>query len=125
MMTAYMAGVDVNLKLINMLHGDHMKPEFLQLNPQHNIPFMVDGDLLMNESRAISAYLINQYGQKVKHLYPEDPQERAAIDELLYFDQSVLFINFRDLYVRSLEMNATKNISNEFKLIFLLRSLSI
>lgn len=102
MMTAYMAGVDVNLKVVNMLAGDHLKPEFLKINPLHQVPVLVDGDFILNESRAISAYLVNQYGQKVRHLYPDDPQTRAAVDELLYFDQSVLFINFRDLYVRKL-----------------------
>lgn len=99
-MTAFMAGVDVNLKLVNMAKGEHMKPEFIKINPQHNIPTIVDDGFTLNESKAICAYLINRYGQKVQHLYPEDPNERAIIEELFNFDSSVIFANFRELYVR-------------------------
>ena len=42
--------------------GDHMKPEFLAMNPQHNIPTVKDGEFIMNESRAAAAYLVNKYG---------------------------------------------------------------
>lgn len=35
MMAAYMAGVDVNLKLVNLMAGEQMKPEFLKVNPLH------------------------------------------------------------------------------------------
>lgn len=99
-MTAYLAGVDVNLKMLNLMVGEQMKPEFVKLNPQHNVPTIVDDDgFCLNESRAICTYIINRYGQKVQHLYPEDPQQRAVIDMLLNFDASVLFANFRELYV--------------------------
>ena len=103
MMTAYMAGVDVNLKLLNLMNGDQLKPEFLKINPQHNVPTIVDDDgFCLNESQAICAYLINRHGgQKGQHLYPEDAQQRAVIDQLLNFDSSVLFANTRELYVRN------------------------
>lgn len=100
MMTAFMAGVDINLKLLNLMNGDQLKPEFIKINPQHNVPTIDDGGFHLNESRAICTYLISQYGQKVQHLYPDDPQQRATIDKLLNFDASVLFGNLRDLYVR-------------------------
>ncbi len=101
MMTAYLAGVDVNLKLLNLMNRDQLKPEFLKINPQHNVPTIVDDGFCLNESQAISAYLINRYGgQKGQHLYPEDTQQRAVIDQLLNFDASVLFVNMRNLYVR-------------------------
>jgi glutathione S-transferase len=103
MMTAYLAGVDLNLKLLNLMNRDQLKPEFLKINPQHNVPTIVDDGFCLNESQAISAYLINRYGgQKGQHLYPEDAQQRAVIDQLLNFDASVLFVNMRNLYVRKI-----------------------
>lgn len=100
MMTAFLAGVDVNLKLLNLMSGEQLKPEFLKINPQHNVPTIDDDGFRLNESRAICTYIISRYGQKVQHLYPEDPQQRATIDQLLNFDASILFPNLRDLYVR-------------------------
>lgn len=41
-------------------------------------------------SRVISAYLVNKYG-KDDTLYPNDPQKRALVDRLLYFDMGILY----------------------------------
>lgn len=81
------------------MDGEHMKPEYLKINPQHKVPAIVDDGFCLDESRAICTYLINRYGQKVQHLYPEDPEQRAVIDQLLNFDASVIFPNFIRLYV--------------------------
>lgn len=99
MMTAYLVGVDVNLKIVDLMGGELLKPEFLRMNRQHNVPFIDDNGFYLNESRAICAYLVNHYGPKVAHLYPEDPQQRAIIDQRLNFDASSLFPSFRDTYV--------------------------
>lgn len=42
-------GVDLNLKKIDILAGEHMKPEFLAINPQHTIPTLVDGHVKLWE----------------------------------------------------------------------------
>ncbi|XP_047488662.1 glutathione S-transferase 1-like [Penaeus chinensis] len=49
MLTARAVGVDLNLKLVNIMTGDHRKPEFLKINPQHKIPFLVDGTVKLSE----------------------------------------------------------------------------
>jgi glutathione S-transferase len=49
--------LDLNLKLLNL-----MNHEFMTINPQHNVPTIVDDGFFFNESQAISAYLINRYG---------------------------------------------------------------
>merc|ERR1712228_74726 len=68
-MTAECLGLEYEFKVVDLMAGEHMKPEFLALNPQHNIPTMKDGDFVMNESRAIAAYLVNKHGADDK-LYP-------------------------------------------------------
>jgi len=92
-MTAECLGLEYNFKVVDLMAGEHMKPEFLALNPMHNIPTMVDGDFVMNESRAIAAYLVNKYGKDDK-LYPKDAEVRARVDQRLYFDMGVFYKAF-------------------------------
>jgi len=92
-MTAECLGIEYNFKIVDLMAGEHMKPEFLALNPMHNIPTMADGDFVMNESRAIAAYLVNKYGKDDK-LYPKDPEVRARVDQRLYFDMGVFYKAF-------------------------------
>merc|ERR1712183_686704 len=92
-MTAERLGLEYNFKFLDLMAGDHMKPEFLAINPMHNIPTMVDGEFVMNESRAIAAYLVNKYGKDDK-LYPKDADVRARVDQRLYFDMGVFYKAF-------------------------------
>lgn len=97
-MAAKMVKVDVNMKYVDLNTEDHMKPEFIAINPQHNIPTIVDDDLRLNESRAICAYLVNQYA-KDDTLYPKEPKVRALVDQRLYFDMGVFYLRFSQIYV--------------------------
>jgi glutathione S-transferase len=71
----------------------------VQMNPQHTIPVLVDGDVVINESRAAAQYLVNKYGWDDCKLYPSDPVARAAIDSRLYFDIGTFYRSFMDCYV--------------------------
>nr|WOA06340.1 glutathione S-transferase delta 1-1 [Aedes albopictus]WOA06341.1 glutathione S-transferase delta 1-1 [Aedes albopictus] len=96
-MTAAAVGVELNLKLTNLMAGEHMKPEFLKLNPQHTIPTLVDNGFSLWESRAIMGYLVEKYGKDDK-LYPKDPQKRALVNQRLYFDMGVFYQRFGDYW---------------------------
>ena len=79
-----------------------IKPFFpaAQLNPQHNIPFIVDGSLILNESRAITAYLIQKYGKDGgKQLLGSTPEEKAVINQRLNFDATVVWPRFLEALV--------------------------
>jgi glutathione S-transferase len=83
-------GLNVELKHLNMYEGEHLSPDFLKLNPRHQVPVLMDDDFVLCESRAIMAYLVNSR-QPESDLYPSDPKIRALVDERLYFDATVVF----------------------------------
>ena len=49
-------------------------------------------------SRAILGYLVNKYG-KDDRIYPKDPQKRALVDRMLYFDIGTLYKSMVDYFV--------------------------
>lgn len=97
-MTASALGIELNKKLLNLQAGEHLKPEFLKINPQHTIPTMVDGGFALWESRAIMVYLVEKYGKKDDALYPSCPKKRAVINQRLYFDMGTLYKSFADYF---------------------------
>lgn len=50
--------------LLDMSSGEHLKADFLKLNPFGKVPTLVDGDLVLYESGAILLYLDLKYGGK-------------------------------------------------------------
>lgn len=99
-MTLECLEVPYEYKTVDLMAGDHMKPEYLKINPQHNIPTLVDGDFALNESRAIAAYVVNAHGKDSK-LYPTEPKVRAVVDKCMYFDMGVFYKAIGDMIVSS------------------------
>nr|QHU79958.1 glutathione S-transferase D1 [Bemisia tabaci] len=86
-MTAKLIGIYQNLDLIEIT--DMKTPEFQKINPFKRIPVLDDNGFLLSESRAINAYLCNEYG-KDDSLYPRNSQRRAIVDQMLDFDLGTL-----------------------------------
>ncbi|KAJ8970772.1 hypothetical protein NQ314_001043 [Rhamnusium bicolor] len=97
LLAAKSIGVDLNLKLLDLKNGEHLKPEFLKINPQHTVPTIDDNGFAIGESRAIITYLQNQYGND-DSLYPKDPKKRALVDHRLYFDTGTLYSALAQCY---------------------------
>jgi maleylacetoacetate isomerase len=57
--------------------GDHDSAEFKELNPQGNVPVLVDGDVRVTQSLAIIDYLDRKWPEPA--LFPSDPAERAKV----------------------------------------------
>jgi len=57
--------------------------ELKTLNPNGKVPTLVDGDVVLWESRAINAYLAGKDPEK--RLYPDDIVRRALIDQWSYW----------------------------------------
>jgi glutathione S-transferase len=62
---------------VNLLTGEHKRPEFLRINPVGRVPVLVDGDQIIPESAAIVFYLADKYPEKA--LLPVDLKERAQV----------------------------------------------
>ncbi|XP_058450868.1 glutathione S-transferase 1-like [Malaya genurostris] len=90
MLLARALGIELNLIETNVLKREQHKPEFLALNPQHCIPTLVDGDIVIWESNAILMYLAEKYGTVDKMYYPKDIGERAQVNRLLFFQLGTL-----------------------------------
>jgi len=97
MMTCETLKIEYEFIVVNLMAGEHMKPEYLAINPQHNIPALVDGDFKLNESRAICGYLANAY-DKSGDMYPATPAVRAKVDQMMYFDMGQLYKAFGDCF---------------------------
>ncbi|KKC40892.1 glutathione S-transferase [Devosia epidermidihirudinis] len=63
-------------------------PEFLALNPNGQVPVLLDGDFVLWESNAILNYLADKDGSG--HLLPADPQLRARAQQWLGWQSSEL-----------------------------------
>ncbi|GAB0096826.1 uncharacterized protein DMENIID0001_123940 [Sergentomyia squamirostris] len=108
-------GIELNLKETNLMAGEHLKPEFLKLNYQHTVPTLVDNGFALWESRAILSYLVEKYG-KDDSLYPKDPQQRARVNQKLYFDMGTLYQRFAEYYYPALFAKAPLNPDNYKKM---------
>lgn len=49
LMMARTVGVKLELRVVNLTQRDQLKPEYLAINPQHTVPTLVDGDLVLCE----------------------------------------------------------------------------
>ena len=60
-------GVPYELKVISFSDKDQLKPEFVAINPRHQVPTIVDDGYALWESMAINLYLARKHG---KGLWP-------------------------------------------------------
>lgn len=78
---AYHLDIPLELEALNLFKGEQMRPEFVQLNPNHMIPTLVDGDFVLWESSAIIQYLACK--RPGNTLWPTDPRHQADISRWL------------------------------------------
>jgi glutathione S-transferase len=95
LITAQALGIELELKNVDLAKGEHRRPEYLQLNPLHTVPTLIDGETIITDSHAINAYLVRKYSSDDK-LYPRDHSKRALVDQRLHFDTGILFNSFRN-----------------------------
>jgi glutathione S-transferase len=85
-------GLDVEAKVLDITKGEQMTPEFLALNPQHQVPTFKETDgTSVWESNAIIRYLCNKYADKSASLYPTDAATRGRVEMALDWRQSSFY----------------------------------
>lgn len=55
-------GIELDIKLTWLTRGEHRSPEFLKINPAHQVPALKHGDLCLPEASAIMLYLAELAG---------------------------------------------------------------
>lgn len=113
-------GVDFEAIEVNLIAGDHNRPEFRKINPAGKVPALVDGDFVVTESVAIALYLAEKYPQK--RLLPTDLRQRAEVDRWLLFTVTELeqplwrIVRHTSLYPEALRLPAEVDLAGrEFK----------
>ena len=66
-------------------------PDYKALNPLGTIPLLLDGDVRMTESAAISHYLVTQYGPTDLAVAPREPGYGAFLNGLHFGEATLTF----------------------------------
>lgn len=82
------ARLPYDIRTVDMAAGQHMSDEFRKINPNHQVPVLVDGDLVLAESNAILRYLCVRHD--LDAWYPKAAAGRAVVDQWLDWNQSRL-----------------------------------
>jgi glutathione S-transferase len=70
----------VQFQTVDLFTGEHLKPEYLKINPNGLVPVLEDGDFRLTESSAILKYLADKTGSPS---YPKDLRQRARVNEMM------------------------------------------
>ncbi|TCR65488.1 glutathione S-transferase [Bosea sp. BK604] len=74
-------GQDADLIEVDLAKGEHKQPAFLKLNSLGQVPVLVDGETVVQDSIAILIYLAKKLGQK--DWLPDDPIGAAKVGRWL------------------------------------------
>jgi glutathione S-transferase len=72
--------IPVDEVLVDLMTGEHLKPDYASVNPNCLVPMIEDGDLRLTESSAILKYLADKIGSPA---YPKDLKQRAKVNEIM------------------------------------------
>jgi len=82
-------GIEYENHIVDMMKGEHISESYLSINPNHQVPTLIDGNLKIHESNAILRYLC------VKHelfdWYPRGGDALAKVEQWLDWTQCQLF----------------------------------
>ena len=78
MLFAAESGIALDMQVVDLFTGEHIKPPYAALNPNRLVPTLEDGDFVLTENSAILKYLADKTGSPA---YPKDLKQRARVNE--------------------------------------------
>ncbi len=90
MLFAAESGIPLQMQVVDLFTGEHMKPPYAAINPNRLIPVLEDGDFVLTENSAILKYLADKTGSPA---YPKDLQQRARVNERMDWTSTQLCID--------------------------------
>ena len=88
--TAEEMGLDYELVMMPFPPRMFMK-EYLNVNMLGTIPYLIDGEVKMTESVAMSQYLVEKYGPTDLRVMPDEPDYPAYLNWLFHSDATLTF----------------------------------
>ena len=70
----------VEEEVVDLMTGAHHQEPYISLNPNRQVPTLVDDDLILGESSTILKYLAEKFDLAA---YPKDVKKRAKVNELM------------------------------------------
>lgn len=80
--------IPYTIRNVDMANGEYLAPHFLAINPNHQVPALLDGDIRIFESNAILRYLSRKH--QLDQWYPQDLASLATIEQWLDWNQCQL-----------------------------------
>jgi glutathione S-transferase len=90
-------GLDYEMVHVDLFAGEHLKPEFVALNPYHKVPLLEDGGVAVPESWIINEYLEDRYPSPP--LMPRDARDRARARVIVDYANRFFFPHVYDLLI--------------------------
>nr|AML27011.1 glutathione S-transferase [Capsella rubella] len=84
-------GLSYDPVTVDLKAGDQKKPSFLSLNPFGQVPVLLDGDLKLSESRAISEYIANVHQSKGSQLLNYESYKTMGTQRMWMYIESLDF----------------------------------
>ncbi len=73
-------GIEAENVVVDLMTGEHMGEAFGEVNPNHLVPVLEDGDFRLTESSAILKYLADTVATPA---YPKDLRARAKVNAMM------------------------------------------
>ena len=78
-------GIPYEFVLLDMQAGEHLKPDFLAINPIGKVPAIADGEFTLWETGAILLYLAEKYGQT-----PLSVEQQALLNQWILYGNATM-----------------------------------
>ena len=83
-MTAVHLEAKVDLVAVDLARREHLKPDYLALNPNGKVPVLNDDGFVLWESHAIMQYLSDKTAGQT--IYPQEARARADVNRWLFWN---------------------------------------